>query len=96
MLAGVERGDEVLTQALTFIATCNALSYIGAEPVFIDVDRDTMGLSPSAIREWLSKNAEIKDNQCFNKNTNRCIKACVPMHTFGHPVHIDGNIGQHG
>ena len=89
MLAGVERGDEVLTQALTFIATCNALSYIGAEPVFIDVDRDTMGLSPLAIREWLLKNAEIKDNQCFNKNTNRRIKACVPMHTFGHPVHID-------
>ncbi len=89
MLAGVERGDEVLTQALTFIATCNALSYIGAEPVFIDVDRDTMGLSPSAIREWLSKNAVIKDNQCFNKNTNRRIRACVPMHTFGHPVHID-------
>jgi len=89
MLAGVERGDEVLTQALTFIATCNALSYIGAEAVFIDVDKDTMGLSPSAVREWLSKNAEIKDNQCFNKNTNRRIKACVPMHTFGHPVHID-------
>lgn len=89
MLAGVERGDEVLTQALTFIATCNALSYIGAEPVFIDVDRDTMGLSPTAVRKWLEMNAEIKDNQCFNKNTNRRIKACVPMHTFGHPVHLD-------
>ena len=89
MLAGVERGDEVLTQALTFIATCNALSYIGAEPVFIDVDRDTMGLSPTAVRKWLEINAEIKDNQCFNKNTRRRIKACVPMHTFGHPVHLD-------
>ncbi len=89
MLAGVERGDEVLTQALTFIATCNALSYIGAEPVFIDVDRDTMGLSPTAVRKWLEINAEIKDNQCFNKNTHRRIKACVPMHTFGHPVHLD-------
>ncbi len=89
MLAGVERGDEVLTQALTFIATCNALSYIGAEPVFIDVDRDTMGLSPAAVRKWLEINAEIKDNQCFNKNTRRRIKACVPMHTFGHPVHLD-------
>ena len=89
MLAGVERGDEVLTQALTFIATCNALSYIGAEPVFIDVDRDTMGLSPAAVRKWLATNAELKDNQCFNKNTNRRIKACVPMHTFGHPVHLD-------
>ena len=89
MLAGVERGDEVLTQALTFIATCNALSYIGAEPVFIDVDRDTMGLSPTAVRKWLEINAEIKDNQCFNKNTHRRIKACVPMHTFGHSVHLD-------
>ena len=89
MLAGVERGDEVLTQALTFIATCNALSYIGAVPVFIDVDRDTIGLSPAAVRNWLEKNAEIKDNQCFNKNTHRRVKACVPMHTFGHPVHLD-------
>lgn len=89
MLAGVERNDEVLTQALTFIATCNALSYIGAVPVFIDVDRDTMGLSPAAIRKWLEKNAEIKNNQCFNKNTHRRVKACVPMHTFGHPVHLD-------
>lgn len=89
MLAGVERDDEVLTQALTFIATCNALSYLGAVPVFIDVDRDTMGLSPIAIRKWLEKNSEIKNNQCFNKKTRRRIKACVPMHTFGHPVHLD-------
>ena len=89
MLAGVERNDEVLTQALTFIATCNALSYIGAQPVFIDVDKSTMGLSPDAVREWLCKNAEIKDGQCFNKNSGRRIKACVPMHTFGHPVRIE-------
>lgn len=89
MLVGVERNDEVLTQALTFIATCNALSYIGAQPVFIDVDRSTMGLSPDALKEWLVKNAEIKDSECFNKNTGRRIKACVPMHTFGHPVRID-------
>lgn len=89
MLAGVERDNEVLTQALTFIATCNALSYIGAHPVFIDVDKDTMGLSPMAVREWLSKNSEQKDGQCYNKRTGRRIKACVPMHTFGHPVHLD-------
>lgn len=57
MLAGVERDDEVLTQALTFIATCNALSYIGAHPVFIDVDKSTMGLSPDAMKEWLQANA---------------------------------------
>lgn len=89
LLVGVARGDEVLTQALTFIATCNAIRYIDAHPVFLDVDRSTMGLSPDAMREWLSRNAEVKDSQCFNKNTRRRIKACVPMHTFGHPVRID-------
>ena len=108
MLVGVKRDDEVLTQALTFIATCNALSYIGAHPVFIDVDRSTMSLSPDAMKEWLQKNAEIRKNTrineldkshdfafqedeyaCYNKNTGRRIKACVPMHTFGHPVRIE-------
>lgn len=88
MLVGVERDDEVLTQALTFIATCNAISYIGAHPVFIDVDKSTMGLSPDALKEWLVKNVEIKNGQCYNKNTDRRVKACVPMHTFGHPVRI--------
>ena len=89
MLVGVESDDEVLTQALTFIATCNAISYIGAHPVFIDVDKSTMGLSPDALKEWLVKNAEIKNGQCYNKNTGRRVKACVPMHTFGHPVRIE-------
>ena len=89
MLVGVERDDEVLTQALTFIATCNAISYIGAHPVFIDVDKSTMGLSPDALKEWLVKNSEIKNGQCYNKNTGRRVKACVPMHTFGHPVRIE-------
>ena len=89
MLVGVERDDEVITQALTFIATCNAISYIGAHPVFIDVDKDTMGLSPAAVKAWLEDNAEIKEGICYNKTTGRRIKACVPMHTFGHPVHMD-------
>lgn len=89
MLVGVERDDEVLTQALTFIATCNAVSYIGAHPVFIDVDMETLGLSPRAVKEWLVKNAELKDGICYNKHTGRKVKACVPMHTFGHPVRID-------
>ena len=89
MLVGVERDDEVLTQALTFIATCNAISYIGAHPVFIDVDKSTMGLSPNAVKAWLVKNAEIRNGQCYNKNTGRRVKACVPMHTFGHPVRIE-------
>ena len=89
MLVGVERDDEVLTQALTFIATCNAISYVGAHPVFIDVDKSTMGLSPEAVKAWLAENGEIRNGQCYNKRTGRRIKACVPMHTFGHPVLID-------
>lgn len=89
MLVGVERDDEVLTQALTFIATCNAISYIGAHPVFIDVDRDTMGLSPKAVATWLAEHAELRNGECYNKATNRRIKCCVPMHTFGHPARID-------
>lgn len=89
LLCGVERGDEVLSQALTFIATCNAISYIGAYPVFLDVDMDTLGLSPKAVREWLERNAEIRVGECFNRNTGRRVKACVPMHTFGHPVRIE-------
>ena len=89
MLVGVERDDEVLTQALTFIATCNAISYIGAHPVFLDVDKSTMGLSPDALKAWLLKNAEIRNGQCYNKHTGHRVKACVPMHTFGHPVRIE-------
>lgn len=89
VLSGVERDDEVITQALTFVATGNAITYAGAKPVFLDVDKDTMGLSPEAVRNWLLENAEIKNNTCYNKNTKRRIKACMPMHTFGHPVHLD-------
>lgn len=89
LLSGVEPNDEVITQPLTFIATANAISYIGAHAVFLDVDLDTMGLSPVKVREWLEKNAEVKGGECFNKNTGRRIKACIPMHTFGHPVHLD-------
>jgi len=82
-LVGVEAGDEVISQALTFVATANAISYLGAHPVFIDVDLNTMGLSPSALEEWLTNEAEIRDDACYNKKTNRRISACVPMHTFG-------------
>jgi len=89
LLVGVEKEDEVLTQALTFIATANAISYIGAHPVFIDVDRETMGLSPEKVKEWLLENSEIRSGICYNKKTGRRIKACVPMHTFGHPIKID-------
>lgn len=89
VLAGVERNDEIITQALTFIATANAISYCGAHPVFTDVDKDTMGLSPNAVDKWLTNHAEIRNDECFNKETGRRIKAVVPMHTFGHPIHLD-------
>lgn len=89
LLADVSPDDEVITQPLTFIATCNAISYCHAKPIFIDVDRDTMGLSPLALKQFLQDNCEIINNQCINKSTNKTIKACVPMHTFGHPCKID-------
>lgn len=89
MLVGVECGDEVITQSLTFIATANAISYCGANPVFVDVDMDTMGLSPTKMSAWLDANAQMKNGECHNKITGKRIKACVPMHTFGHPVHLD-------
>lgn len=88
LLVGVEQDDEVISQSLTFVATANAISYIGAHPVFIDVDKDTMGLSPEKLETWLQISAEIKDGCCYNKKTGRRIKACVPMHTFGHPVKL--------
>jgi len=103
-LVGVKRDDEVITQALTFIATANAISYTGAHPVFLDVDRETMGLSPSAVETWLQENVEMREVVSsplslsplslsplipYNKHTNRRVSACVPMHTFGHPVKID-------
>ena len=89
LLANVTRNDEVITQPLTFVATCNAISYCGANPVFIDVDKDTMGMSPSALQKFLENNTSIKNQQCINNKTGKVIKACVPMHTFGHPCRID-------
>ena len=89
LISGVESGDEVITQPLTFVATCNAISYCNAAPIFIDVDKDTMGMSPVALEAFLKENAIIKDQQCVNKSTGNIIKACVPMHTFGHPCRID-------
>ena len=87
-LVNVEKDDEVITQPLTFIATCNAISYCGAKPIFLDVDLDTLGLSPKALRDFLEQNCEVVNNQCINKTTKKVIKACVPMHTFGHPCRI--------
>ena len=89
LLADVDQNSEVITQPLTFVATCNAISYCGAQPIFLDVDKDTMGLSPSALKYFLENNTTIKNQQCVNNKTSKVIKACVPMHTFGHPCRID-------
>ncbi|MGD1836257.1 MAG: LegC family aminotransferase [Nitrososphaeraceae archaeon] len=88
-VSGVDNGDEVITQALSFIATANAISYTGAKPVFVDVEQDTLGLSPDCLENWLRKNAIVKGDSCINIHTHRRIKACVPMHTFGHPCKIE-------
>lgn len=88
-LVGVRQDDEVITQPLTFIATANAISYCNAHPVFIDIDLDTLGMSPASLQSFLEKYAEVKGNECYNKETGKRIKACVPMHTFGHPCRID-------
>lgn len=88
-LAGVRPGDEVISQALTFIATCNAISYTGAQPVFVDVDRDTLGMSPLALRRWIEDNVEVRDGRSVNRTTGARISACVSMHTFGLPCRIE-------
>lgn len=88
-LAGVKSGDEVITQALTFIATTNSILYNGAKPIFIDVDYDTMGLSPQAVSNFLEEFCELRDDGCYNKKTNNKIAACLPMHTFGFPIKLN-------
>jgi perosamine synthetase len=88
LLAGVGEEDEVITQALTFVATCNAISYVGADPVFIDVDKDTLGMSPAFLRKFLESHAVKKEGEVFNKSSGKRIKACLPMHTFGLPCRI--------
>ena len=95
ILAEVQPKDEVLSQALTFVATANAISYANATPVFIDVDKDTMGMSPTALSDFLKENTEWDTHpvtgkkQPKNKTTGNFITTCVPMHTFGHPLRID-------
>ena len=89
LLAGVKAGDEVLTQPLTFVATCNAISYAGATPHFVDVDRQSMGLCPQSLKHQLETLGRQTPQGCINKETGRRISACVPMHTFGHPAQMD-------
>jgi len=89
-LAGVEQDTEVITQSLTFVATCNAIYYCGGIPVFVDVSKSTLGLSPQSLENFLLDNCEIRDDgYCWNKSKNRRISACLPMHTFGFPSELD-------
>lgn len=88
-LIGVKENDEVITQALTFVATANAIAYNNAHPIFLDVDLDTMGLSPKAVENFLLEFGDLREDGCYNKKTGRKIAACLPMHTFGFPVHLD-------
>lgn len=87
-LVGVKTGNEVLTQALTFVATANAIVYNGAIPVFVDVDLDSMGLSADSLRKFLQNYGEVREDGCYNNKTGNKIAACLPMHTFGFPVRI--------
>ncbi len=90
VLADVQSQDYVITQSLTFVATCNAISYCKANPIFVDVDRDTLGMCPTALESYLEENAIVDEHGiCRLKDDQKPIKACVPMHTFGHPVDID-------
>ena len=89
IVGGVKQDDEVITQPVNFVACCNAISYCNAKPIFIDVDKDSMGLSPSALKFFLENNTTVKNKQCINNRTHKVIKACVPMHSYGHPCRID-------
>ncbi len=88
-LSGIMKGDEVITQPLTFVATANAIKHAGADPIFIDVDLDTMGLSPKSLQIFLSNNTYMEGEYCINKVSGKKIRAVVPVHTFGHPCKID-------
>ena len=88
-LAGVQAGDEVIVQSLSFVATANSIAHCGAEPIFLDVERETLGLDPNALKKFLQSNSHIRKNACYNKTTGNRIAGCVPMHTFGHPCRID-------
>ncbi len=87
-LNGINGDHEVITQALTFVATCNAIKYCGADPVFVDVDKDTMGMSPASLESFLEKSAVFRNGISYNSTTGKIIKACMPMHTFGLPCRI--------
>ena len=89
LVAGVKPLDEVITQSFTFVATCNAIKYCNAEPVFVDISKDTLGMCPKSLKSWISNNTIKKDKKLINKNTGAKISAVLPMHSFGHPSDLD-------
>lgn len=91
-LSGVVENDEVLVPALTFVATANAVTYCNAVPHFVDSEENTLGMDAEKLREYLKNITKQKNGLCINISTGRVIRAMVPMHTFGHPVNIDGLI----
>ena len=88
-LIGVDEQNEVITQPLTFVATCNAISYCNAKPIFVDVDKDTLGMSPESLESFLKDHTSFQNGICINKTTKKKIGAVVPMHTFGYPCRIE-------
>lgn len=88
-MAGIKRDEFVITQALTFVATCNALYHMGAKPIFVDVSIKSLGLCPQALELYLNENATLTDDGCIHSKSGKKIKAVLPMHTFGHPVELD-------
>ncbi len=89
LVAGIKPMDEVITQSFTFIATCNAIKYCNAEPVFVDISKDTLGMCPNSLKNWIAANTMKKDKKLINKNTGAKISAVLPMHSFGHPADLD-------
>ncbi|ECQ1466195.1 aminotransferase LegC [Campylobacter coli] len=85
---GIDENCEVITQSISFVATTNAIAYTGAKPVFLDIDENTLSLSPKALEHFLENQTYQKDNLSYNKTTHKPIKACVIMHTFGLSAHI--------
>lgn len=85
---GIDENCEVITQSISFVATANAIAYTGAKPVFLDIDENTLSLSPKALEHFLENQTYQKDNLSYNKTTHKPIKACVIMHTFGLSAHI--------
>ncbi|ECC0592193.1 aminotransferase LegC [Campylobacter coli] len=85
---GIDENCEVITQSISFVATANAIAYTGAKPVFLDIDENTLSLSPKALEHFLENQTYQKDNLSYNKTTHKLIKACIIMHTFGLSAHI--------